>query len=580
MKKLFLSILIIAGTHFLKAQTPCEDGMAGQYPCDQIDLQSHMSIADLWGDNTVELNDIWGWTDPESGKEYALVGVSKGVVFVDVSDPINPINIGKLPTHASQSVWRDIKAYNNYAFVVADNNSGHGMQIFDLTRLRNYEGTPLVFDNDAHYDGISSAHNVVINEETGFAYIVGARGAATCGVGGLHIVDINDPLNPTYAGCFDSDGYTHDAQCVIYNGPDADYTGQEICFNANENTVTIANVNDKSQTSLISKEGYSKSEYAHQCWLTEDHQFLISNDELDEARGGLMTRTLIWDVRDLDNPVLIGQYYSDRTSIDHNLYVNEGLIYQSNYESGLIVFGTDSIASGEIRELAFFDTYYQSTNTSFNGAWSNYPFFESGNIIASDINNGLFVLKPSISSSMSSHPVLNGFELPQTLTVGVETEANVQEYQWQELTSSGFQDITAGNNYSGENTSALTLNEGGNFAGKLFRCKVIFNDGSQDISYATEPFEQDGLTVANKSEVTVLDQVWPNPVRSRVTVKSEKLIERIKVMNIKGETLIEQAPSSASGELIINLEEVSKGVLYLMVYHLDGSWGIKKLVKE
>ena len=137
------------------------------------------------------------------------------MVFVDISNPSSPAVIGRLPSHTgNSSSWRDIKVYENHAFIVADNNTGHGMQVFDLTRLRDVGNSTVNFDNDAHYDGVSSAHNVVINEETGFAYIVGARGASNgCGAGGLHIVNIQDPKNPVYAGCFDADGYTHDAQC-------------------------------------------------------------------------------------------------------------------------------------------------------------------------------------------------------------------------------------------------------------------------------------------------------------------------------------------------------------------------------
>jgi len=443
MTKIFTLFAVLISANVM-AQTPCENGSVSGFPCNQVDLYAHIDNSELSGVSGISGNDIWGWTDPQSGKEYALMGQTNGVVFVDISNPSSPAVIGRLPSHTgNSSSWRDIKVYENHAFIVADNNTGHGMQVFDLTRLRDVGNSTVNFDNDAHYDGVSSAHNVVINEETGFAYIVGARGASNgCGAGGLHIVNIQDPKNPVYAGCFDADGYTHDAQCVIYNGPDQDYQGEEICFNANENTVTIANVDDKSNTSLIAKSGYPQSAYSHQGWLTEDHKYFISNDELDENNTGINTRTLIWDVRDLDNPVLLTQYFSERGTIDHNLYVKGDLVFQSNYSSGLIILDANKIASGNIRELAFFDTFPQNNNTSFNGSWSNYPYFESGVIAVSDINNGLFLLQPNIKEIVTEHPMFTACGSGQKLlSVGVDAQYEVNNFQWQIITDTMSQMI-------------------------------------------------------------------------------------------------------------------------------------------
>ena len=108
----------------------------------------------------------------------------------------------------------------------------HGMQVFDLKRLRNVTAPPVNFTETAHYNKVSTAHNIAINESTGFAYIIGAAGKNSCS-GGLHMVNIQTPTSPSFAGCFSADGYTHDTQCVLYNGPDATYRGREICFNSN-----------------------------------------------------------------------------------------------------------------------------------------------------------------------------------------------------------------------------------------------------------------------------------------------------------------------------------------------------------
>jgi choice-of-anchor B domain-containing protein len=485
MNKLFTLVTILFSFN-LMGQTPCENGVVSGYPCNQVDLYAHLNNQDLSGTTGVQGSDIWGWTDPQTNKEYVLMGQTNGVVFVDISNPSSPNIIGRLPSHTgNSSAWRDIKVYNNHAFIVAENNSGHGMQVFNLARLRNTGNSIEVFDNDGHYDGVSSAHNIVINEATGFAYIVGARNAGNgCGVGGLHIVNIQDPKNPIYAGCFDADGYTHDAQCVIYNGPDLDYQGMEICFNANENTVTIANVDDKNSTSLIAKSGYSQSAYSHQGWLTEDHQYFISNDELDEGNFGFNTRTLIWDVRDLDNPVLMNQHYGEKSSIDHNLYIKDNRIYQSNYTSGLIILDANRINKGEIRERAFFDTYPSSNSSTFNGSWSNYPFFESGVVAISDINSGLFLVQPAIENLIESHPVFESCDNDNTLLVELTSVESIEAFQWQVVLDGPAEDLQNNNDFSGVDTEELIIDP--NLEGleeMRFRCKVTFENGSVAYTY-------------------------------------------------------------------------------------------------
>ena len=204
---------------------------------------------------------------------------------------------------------------------------------------------------------------------------------------------MNNPTSPSFAGCFSSDGYTHDAQCVQYTGPDSQYAGREICFNSNENTLTIVDVTDKSDMSQISRKGYAGQRYTHQGWLTEDQHYFLMNDELDESQNGHNTRTHMWDVSNLDNPVYMGYYQAAVGSIDHNLYIKGDKAYMANYRSGLRILDISNVANANLQEVAYFDTYPQNDNAQFNSAWSNYPYFASGNIIVSDIEKGLFVLR-------------------------------------------------------------------------------------------------------------------------------------------------------------------------------------------
>ncbi len=375
---------------------PCIDGMAGPYPCNGYDLMGHLNINTLSGDPNEEGSDIWGWTDPLNNKEYAIVGLSNTTAFVDVTDPIHPVFLGRLNTNAGSSAWRDVKTYNNHAFIVADNAGPHGMQVFDLTRLRNITNAPVTFTADAVLNDVGSCHNIVINESEGIAYLVGC--SSTNG-GGPIFIDINNPTNPVNLGDYTAAGYTHDAQVVTYSGPDTDHTGKQIYVGSNGNTdqVVILDVTDKSNVIEISSFTYPQTAYAHQGWFTEDQKYFILGDEVDELNFGFNTKTLVFDFTDLDNPVAHATYFGPTPAIDHNGYVKGNEYYLANYRAGLRVLDISNIASttNTMTETGYFDTYPSSDSADFNGTWSIYPYFESGNIIIGDIDSGLLIVRKS-----------------------------------------------------------------------------------------------------------------------------------------------------------------------------------------
>lgn len=373
------------------AATLCSGGFAGSYPCSNINLIAHFPLATLGASGG---NSIWGWTDPQTGKEYALMGLNNGTAFIDIT-ATPPVYLGKLPTHTVNSTWRDIKVYANHAFVVSEASS-HGMQVFDLTRLRTVVSPPVTFTNDAHYSGFGAGHTLAINEASGYAYKTG--GDSTCGRG-LHMVDIRTPTSPTFAGCFSADGYTHETQCVIYNGPDLSHMGKEICFNANEDTITIVDVTNKSNPIQLSRTGYAgctstSNCYTHQGWLSEDQTTFLLDDELDESGQGVNTRTYVWNMTDLDAPVLTTIHEGTNPNIDHNLYIKGGLVYQAHYRAGLRLLDLNSLT-----EVGYFDIYPANNNANFNGAWGNFPYFDSERVIVSGIEQGLFVLEPTNMSA-------------------------------------------------------------------------------------------------------------------------------------------------------------------------------------
>jgi choice-of-anchor B domain-containing protein len=371
--------------------SPSGIGGNGPWASKNIQLLSRLSIPQMGGGSGVLGNDLWGWTDPLTGKEYALVGLSNALAFVDLSNPRDPKYLGKLPTQTGNSVWRGVKVYANHAFVVADNNGAHGMQVFDLTALRTVTpANPQTFSNTALYNGVTRCHNIFINEDTGFAYLVGCNVAS----GGLHIVNVSNPANPVFVANFASDGYTHDVQTVVYNGPDTQYSGREIAFCSNEDTVTIVDVTDKANLVMISRNTYGQSRYTHQGWLSEDQRYFYMDDELDESNLGTRTRTHVFDFLDLDVPVYRGHFTGPTRAIDHNLYVKGNKVYAGNYTSGLRVMQIGA-NPWQLGEVGFFDTFNTNTAVTFDGVWTNYPFFDSGIITVNDRQNGLFVLKLS-----------------------------------------------------------------------------------------------------------------------------------------------------------------------------------------
>ena len=352
-----------------------------------------------------------GWTDPETDDEYVMMGKTNGVALFRITDPTDPVFLGQIPNSSpGQLVWHDIKVYADHAFIVSE-SVAHGMNVFDLTRLRGAT-EPQTWLPDTNYPTAFSAHNIAINEETGFAYLVGGNNGLVAPdqcLSGLHMVDIRNPKLPVFAGCHATGegpgtalgivgvegvtSYIHDTQCVVYRGPDEDYTDRELCFNSSEVHLSIVDVTDKLLPRQIAKVDYPDVEYAHQGWLTDDMSHFMMGDELDEGSAVEKTRTLLFDLTDLDAPAFAGAHDHGTTAIDHNMYVKNGLVYQSNYAAGLRVLDTAGVPEGRLDEVAFFDSFPAHDEPEYVGTWSNYPYFPSGTIAVSGIDDGLFLLE-------------------------------------------------------------------------------------------------------------------------------------------------------------------------------------------
>jgi choice-of-anchor B domain-containing protein len=383
------------------AAAACVNGMADIYPCRNVDLLSNLPLASMGGGSG---SGGWGWTDPSNGKEYAIAGRSNGTAFVDITNPANPVFVGNLPSATGTSSWRELWVHNNTAYIISDNNGAHGMQIFDLTRLRGVTSPPVTFTADARDTSFTAAHTININPATGFAYV---NGSNTCS-GGPRMFNLANRLAPAFAGCVSGDGYTHDAQAVVYHGPDTRFTNREILVGSNEDTVTVWDVTTKSSPAMLARKGYTGRGYTHQGWFTEDHRFFLLDDETDETSFGGNTRTYVWNMADLTNPALIGTFTGPTTASDHNQYVKGNFSYQADYRAGLRIIDLTNIATpSAMSEAAFFDVDPTSNAAGFAGSWTNYPYFPSGNVAIFSIQRGLFVVKPNLVNQPPPETVFN-----------------------------------------------------------------------------------------------------------------------------------------------------------------------------
>ena len=328
------------------------------------------------------------------------------------------IYLGRLPQQSSTSIWREIRGYKNY-LVIGSEAVNHGVQIFDFRKLLNLDpAKPKVFSTKTDLTGLFTdlptgrSHNVVVNEAKNYAVAVGAAPRSTACGGGLIFIDLTNITNPTSPGCAAQDGYVHDAQCLVYKGPDKKYVGRDICYGYNEDTLTIYDVTNKKNTTILSRTSYEGATYTHQGWVLdlEWQEFILLDDEYDEydkkgpgAAGNPVT--YIWDISSLEKPKQTGYYKSSAYGIDHNQFVHDGHSYQSDYGAGLRIFDVSSIPEDPtgkgVEEVAFFDIYPEDDALpnggiiDFVGTWASYSYFKSGYIVINTIERGAFVVKRS-----------------------------------------------------------------------------------------------------------------------------------------------------------------------------------------
>ena len=380
--------------------TQCDGGSAGSFPCHQIDMLAHLALADF-SSKPALANDIWGFVDLNTEREYALIGLYNGTAVVDVTDPAAPFEVGFVA--GAGSLWRDLKVaqyydsddarWRSYAYVSTD-GANERLVVMDLTGLPNRvalghrikQSSPI---HNVYVSSVDYATGVPMHKDASL-HVLGSSNNG----GAFRSYALQDAADPKLAR-ESSGGYSHDATSMRVTDDRAAACGNhsascQVLIDFNEDSVDLWDLTDGTDAPLLSSIDYTRSAYVHSGWWSEDGRFLFVQDELDEARFTLPTTLRVFDLADLTNPVFAGSWEGPTNAIDHNGYTRGNRYYMSNYTRGLTVL--DITNPAEPVDIGFFDTYPVSDTTALNGAWGVFPFLPSGSVLVSDIDSGLYVL--------------------------------------------------------------------------------------------------------------------------------------------------------------------------------------------
>jgi choice-of-anchor B domain-containing protein len=387
-----------------RVEAVCSGGQAGPFPCHGVNLLRWVKLS-AFSTQPSAGNDIWGFIDLNDRREYAIIGLSNGTGVVEVTKPRQPRVVGTIP--GPSTTWRDIKVsqrfdpatqrWRAYAYGTAD-AVNQGLQVIDLTNL------PESVSLAATYREFASAHNLYmsnVNYATGVAlpgakpyiYIAGSNLSR----GAFRVLDISDPINPVEVTPPPGNTqYVHDGTSMLLTGARAAECANghdpcEVFIDFNENTVDLWDVTEKAAPVRLSSTGYPGASYTHSGWWSEDTNYVFIQDELDESNFGVNTQLRTLDIHQLRNPFISNTWVGPTPAIDHNGYAKGNRYYMSNYRHGLTIL--DISDANDPQEVGNFDTYPANDSTFFNGAWGVYPFLPSGNIVVSDIERGLFILR-------------------------------------------------------------------------------------------------------------------------------------------------------------------------------------------
>lgn len=357
-------------------------GPSTQFPSLNVTLLSWFTPADFGSQNTTG-NSCTGYTSP-SGREYAVIGLSDGTGFVDITDPVDARIVGFVA--GPESLWRDVRCYDHYCYAVSE--GGGGIQVINLDDIDNGVITQLP---SVTTGGALATHSMTINMDSGYLYRAGGSG------NGIRVYSLANPAVPQFVGAW-SNKYTHEATVISYtSGPQAGREIAYLCggFNGgwNDTGLDIVDVTDKTNLdgrAPISRVTWPNAGYSHQIWLSPDLRYGYLNDELDEQNLGIPMTTIVIDLQNPAAPAMLPSYTNGNTATGHNIYTRDSWVIHAAYRSGIRIHDASANPAQPV-EVAWFDTWPQDDGNGFNGLWNTYSWFPSKLIIGSDIEKGLFI---------------------------------------------------------------------------------------------------------------------------------------------------------------------------------------------
>ncbi|MEY4594544.1 MAG: hypothetical protein RIQ47_954 [Bacteroidota bacterium] len=333
----------------------------------------------------IRYQSCWGWTDPNNGREYGVIGSTAGTYIVEVTNATNPVVRDYVPGRSQARIWHEYKTYGKYLYMISD-GGGNSLQIADLSYLP--DSVHLVYDSTGIFD---SGHTLYVDGNKLYVASVSSPGAS---FSSMNVYSLANPELPQLLARLDTDfpviGSVHD----MYVTNDTVYAscGYDGLYVFRFDTAT------NQFTQLSSLVVYPDQGYNHSSFLDRSHTVLYM---LDEIPSGAAVKVV--DVNDIYNPTVVDTFYSNPGATAHNPYVLNDELFIAYYQDGVQAYDISN-PQAPVRN-GYFDTHYQNPpgtypGTPYQGCWATYTDLPSGHLLASDMQLGLFVL--DISQVMST----------------------------------------------------------------------------------------------------------------------------------------------------------------------------------
>ena len=489
-------------------------------------------------------NDCWGYTDSQ-GREYALIGTGNGTSIVEITTPTQPVERAFIP--GPSSIWRDIKTYGTYMYMVSE--GGSGLQIVDLSNLPN--SATLVTNNTTYFN---TAHNLFIAD--GYAYVVGANPGS-----GIHILNLVNPTSPVQTAYYSASGYVHDV--YVWNDTVV------VCAGNSQN-YHLVDVTDKANPFKISESLVLPGIYAHSGWMTEDKRYFVACEEFN------VRDLTVWDLQNRTSwTLVVPSFATTSNSPIHNVFIKGHYAHISYYKDGYVVLDITDPTNPTI--AGYYDTYPGNSGT-YEGAWGCYPFFPSGAVIISDINTGLYVFDflgdgvlPVEFTSFTAQATKKGIILNWTTSSQINNYGFAIERRNENKNSWEIIGLVQGNGTTTQTTNFSyndnSVTQSGSY---YYRLKQIDSDGTFNFSNEVK------VDFIQPNDF-ILNQNFPNPFNPSTTIEfilGEDSYVKLEVYNALGEKVADllnenkeqgsykikfDASKLPSGIYIAKLESVTNG---------------------